>query len=111
MGYSKSHAIVVQSWDKNLIHLAHKKALTLFDWVSPICPEKTNGFRSFFIPPDGSNEGWQESNVNDHLRECFKSWLKEQIYNDGSTKLTWVEVVFDDDNVPAYVEDSDDKVA
>ena len=83
---------------------AHAQAVKLFGCVSPIIPSPVNGRRSFFVPPDGSKEGWDESNAGDAAREEFKAWLQSRAYDDGSNSLEWVEVSFGgDDRKPAQV--------
>jgi hypothetical protein len=69
-----------------------------------------NGFQSFFIPPDGSKEGWDDSNIGDLQRETMINWLNEQAYEDGSTPFRWVEVQYgDDDKVSKIVRHSDQR--
>ena len=95
MGYMRHHAIVVSSWQSESVLAAREKASTIFRWVSPISPEATNGHAAFFVPPDGSKEGWQESDEGDGRREQFLDWLEEQ-YALGFY-LDWAEVQFGDD--------------
>lgn len=110
MGYMRLNAMVVTSWDSDLIQEAHRVAHEIFDeivtpfGVSPIAcvtevtPETVNGYRSFLIAPDGSKEGWGHSDKGDDARAQFAGWLHEQAYRDGSNALSWVEVFFGDDN-------------
>lgn len=114
MGYMRHHAIVVTSCVENIIEEAHAKAEHIFTnggrfipglrgWVSPISPAATNGYRSFFVAPDGSKDGWGESSDADECRAEFISWLDEQRYEDGSTNLKWAEVLFGDDEGHAAI--------
>ena len=98
MGYMRHHAIVVTSWDSDILEEAHAKAREIFPYVSPISPPATNGYAAFFIPPDGSKEGWPASDDGDDRRNKFIAWLNEQRFPDGSTVLDWVEVQFGDEN-------------
>jgi hypothetical protein len=91
MGYMSHHAIVVTTWDEALIKEAHAEASELFPWVSPISPVAINGYRSFFVPPDGSKEGWPYSNMANGLRDRFVEFLVVR------RCLDWVEVQFADD--------------
>jgi hypothetical protein len=75
MGTIHHHAIVVTGWDDSL-DKAHKAASEIFRWVSPISPEVTNGYRSFFIPPDGSKEWWNESEEGNTRRLAFMRLLE-----------------------------------
>lgn len=97
MGYMRHHAIVVASWSDDLLKKAHEVAEGSFPWVSEIA-ENSLGIGSFFVPPDGSKEGWNESDLGDDRRNGFTKWLDAQRYDDGSTSLDWVEIQFGDDN-------------
>lgn len=98
MGYERSHAIVVSSFDEAHLARAHSEAkLFCGDLVSPIVPRRINGGGSFFVAPDGSKELWEESDLADTQRNDLIRWLDTQRYGDGSTPLDWVEVQFGDD--------------
>ena len=99
MGYIKHHAIVVTGYN-DLVQKAHGKAMDLFDWrmVSEIRPEVVNGYRSFFIAPDGSKEFWETSNVNDGKRSQFIQFIESLAYEDGSNSLRYAELFFGEDN-------------
>ena len=111
MGYMRAHAIVVTSWENKAILRAHKKAKEIFgEQVSSVTPTAINGYRSFLIPPDGSKEGWEESNFGDSNRKAFKDWLNSQRYEDGSTNLNWVEVQYNDDEKETKIVSHSDEV-
>lgn len=104
MGYIAHHAIIVTSWNSELIGKAHVEASRIFPVVSPILPSGINGYRSFFIPPDGSKENWAESNLGDKRRNHylrmvneFRAFVRQQEYSDGSTALDCVEVRYGGD--------------
>lgn len=101
MGYLRRHAIVVVGSnyeDARDIKEAHAKAVEIFPWVSPISPPHTNGEMSFFVPPDGSKEGWAGSREGDERRDKFVEWLK------GNLKTNcWVEVCFGEDEPNTHV--------
>ena len=95
MGYLRRHAIVVTGDDYKEsadILAAHAKATEIFPWVSEICPPQVNGERSFYIPPDGSKEGWGESDEGDKRRDAFVTWLQG-----FSGCAQWVEVCYAED--------------
>ena len=106
----RHHAIVVSSCLDELLLAAHKAAHQTFaikggSLVSPVVKSKMNGYQSFFVAPDGSKEGWADSDSGDAARERFKAYLRSKAYEDGSTSLSWVEVQFaDDDNVSLVVD-------
>lgn len=98
MGYMAHHAIVVTTWKNELIQEAHNRAVSLCMNTSSICQITTNGYYSFFIPTDGSKEGWPESDKGDARRAEFKKWCSEQAYEDGSSALEWVEISYSSDD-------------
>lgn len=105
MGYIKHHAIVVTSWNRDAIFKAHFKATEIFkDTVSNIVDGMINGYMSFFVGPDGSKEGWTDSDKGDENRAAFIEWVNEQAYEDGSNKLAFVEVWYGEDNREAKIE-------
>lgn len=104
MGYTRHHAILVSSFGYgDWIEQAHREACRWFHWVSPLSPPQLNNVRSFFIPPDGSNEGWEESDEGDRRRDAMIGWLRAQRFTDGSSPLEWAEVLYGDDNGEARV--------
>lgn len=107
MGYMRHHAIIVSGNDgygDETMQKAHAEAKNIFPHVSEILPTPVNGYVSFFIPPDGSKEGWHDSHKGDARREMFIDFLKSLAYDDGSTSVKWVEVYFADDMDQAEVE-------
>jgi hypothetical protein len=93
MGYIRHHAIVVTSWKKELLEEAHAKAVELGMSVSDVTAEVTNGYRSFFVAPDGSKEGWGTSDRGDENRTALIEWFK-----DKAGYLDWVEVSYGGDD-------------
>lgn len=98
MGYICHHTIVVTGMGESIDFLkdpfplktAHEKAKEIFPVVSEITPIKMNGYASFFVPPDGSKEGWADSDIGDRGRNAFVEYLL-------TTDLAWVEVQFGDE--------------
>jgi hypothetical protein len=110
MGYMRHHAIVVSSWKAELLDQAHALAVSLGMSVTNITDEVTNGYRSFLVAPDGSKEGWDESNQGDDRRVELVGWMDEQRYDDSSTSIDWVVVQFADDDMESrIVLDSDQR--
>ena len=100
MGYMSHHAIVVTSnyASAERIEAAHAEAVRLGCTVSPITPVATNGYLSFLIAPDGSKEGWAESDQGDARRNEFIQWIRDNHYIDGGTYIDWAEINFGDDD-------------
>jgi hypothetical protein len=107
MGYIRHNAIVVTSWDKALLDASLAKAKEL--GLDATEPGKThvNGYRSFLICPDGSKEGWPESDDGDRARDAFVKWLYAQRHEDNSSSIEWVEVSYGSDDASARVERSE----
>ncbi len=61
------------------------------------------GNRSFFVGPDGSKEGWAESDEWDMRRNDLIEWMNAQRYDDDSTALKWALVQFADENGEAEI--------
>ncbi len=99
MGYIRHHAIIVTSWDEKAIRKARKKAKEIFDdLVTRATESKVNGFYTFLICPDGSKEGWEESDMGDAGRKAFIKWIKSNADEDGGNSISYTEVFYGDDN-------------
>ena len=111
MGYISHHAIVVtDDGYGDFIDKAHAYAVELFGpLVSGIITSKVNGNRSFFVAPDGSKEGWDDSDIGDIDRGRLITYLRTFEYEDYSTPLAWVEVQYGDDDLETVIiADSDE---
>ena len=106
MGYMRHHMIVVTTFDEQLIQLAHAKATEIFVrpnhhgrivGVTPIVTSMVNHYYSFFVPTDGSKEGWSDSDDGDQNRAEFIAWLESQRYEDLSSPFKWAEVQYGDE--------------
>ncbi|WP_439132501.1 hypothetical protein [Polaribacter sp.] len=105
MGYIKHHAITVTSSIDELIKEAHSKAKDIFkERTSEILNSKTNGYKSFFIAPDGSKEGWEESNKGNKQRNTFVDWINSKACEDGSNSISFCEFFYGEDNGYAGIE-------
>lgn len=85
--------------DIHWIEVAHAVAVAAFRGTTAVVTEPTgpgslNNVRSFMVAPDGSKEGWDESDLADGARAAFREWLDGRAFEDGSSPLTWVEVAF-----------------
>jgi len=107
MGYVRHHAIVVTSSREQDITGGIAKATELGLVASVQSPRTVNGYRSFLVCPDGSKEGWAESDEGDVAREAFIAWLRAQRYDDGSSNIEWVEVSYGSDDKSARIERSE----
>lgn len=109
MGHMRHHAILVTTYSKENCEVAHTVAKMICgDLVSEINGEQVNGYCSFAIFPDGSKEGWEDSDKGDTNRERFIAWLERRRADDDAPWYAWVEVQYgDDDRETRIVHDSD----
>lgn len=98
MGTTKHHAIIVTCHNVTLINKAHELALSIFParMVTGIATGTINGYNTFMVGPDGSNEGWEESNEGDDCRDLFLKQIDSYAYSDGSNSIQYVEMYFGD---------------
>lgn len=98
MGYMRHHAIVITGQEEETgIQQALIMSRSLELIVTPISTPTTNGYRSFCVLPDGSKEGWKESDKMDERRDALIEWLY------GQPRLDWVEVSFADEAGPPQI--------
>lgn len=111
MGYMRHHAIIVTTWHEARAEAARGEAVGVFAGrapVSPLLASPINGYWSFMVGPDGSKQGWSDSDRGDEARDALVAWLHAQRYEDGSSAFSWVEVQYGDDNGDTrVVRDSD----
>jgi hypothetical protein len=103
MGYMRHHTIVVTGPSSNsadetqTVSDARMRAIELFgELVSGEVASVRNGYKSFFIAPDGSKENWDTSLQYDAYRKRYVEWLRKRVYEDGSSSLDWIELFYGD---------------
>lgn len=105
MGFFMHDAILVVTWDASYMRQAYEKALEIFgDRIQSPVAVSINGFMCLTIPPDGSKEGWKESDAGDERRRRFIDWL-ENAHTQGLF-YHWVAVAFGE--APAYIRAGND---
>lgn len=83
MGTMKHSTLVVYVMLNKHIELVHCQAREIYreisegseELVSDVVPCIVNGGGSFFIAPDGSKEGWEDSDLSDEARKKFLEWI------------------------------------
>ena len=99
MGYIRHHGMLITTYKEELTAQVRAKAVEIFgDLVSEARESTINGYWLFAVFPDGSKEGWEDSDKGDANRAAFKAWTETLRYEDGSTSVDWVEVQYGDDN-------------
>ncbi len=104
MGYMQHHAILVTTYRQSLAEMARAKAQEIFgeEFSTLVSEPVTNGYHSFAIFPDGSKEGWQDSDQGERYRADFISWLK------AHDEYGWVLVQYGDDALETCILDDSD---
>ena len=117
MGYMRHHAIVVTSWSDKHIQAAHKAAKEIYsNWsknilfgaivggfdglVSPIMCSPINSYMTFIVAPDGSKEGWDDSDEGNFKRDELIEWLEGAERKDN---FDWAEIEYGGDGDGATV--------
>ena len=103
MGYIKHHAIVVTCSDAIRLVEAKESAEWLGLVVAGPSKRVINGYASILVCPDGSKEGWEDSDSGETRRWNFMQWLAGKRFEDGSSPFEWVEVQFGRDDRTASV--------
>jgi hypothetical protein len=92
MGIEQHHAVLASTWDpKSAARLqtyVREKKLLVTTREAPI-----NGIVTFVLHPDGSKDGWDESDKGDRVRAELIEFLRtDGRYEDGGSPWMWVEV-------------------
>jgi hypothetical protein len=96
-------AIVVTSWKSEAIEEAAAKARECGLEVLGPSGVSTNGIRTLLVCPDGSKEGWDESNEFDVKRAAYLEYLNGRRYEDNSSCLSWVALAYGSDDGDAEI--------
>jgi hypothetical protein len=101
MGFICHNAIVVTA-DSDAIKAIHAEAVRLCgDLVSNVVKARINFEASFFVAPDGSKEGWGDSQIGDKGRAALREYLKT-----CKGGPDWVEVAYSPDAEHVNIVDS-----
>lgn len=78
MGFIRHDAIILTGRSED-VQRVYDKALQHFQGscvrVSEVTGMAMNATTSFLVAPDGSKEGWTDSDEGDRLRDSFVRWL------------------------------------
>lgn len=102
MGNINHNAVIATTWNNDCFErmvawISQLKHENPFDNNNPpemfmISGRVINGYRTIILIPDGSNEGWKESEVGNNLRDTFIQRLEEDKYEDESSPWDYIEV-------------------
>jgi hypothetical protein len=98
MGYVRHNAIIATTWQEHAATALAEFARSI-GAQALVAEEVTNGYITVCIPPDGSKEGWEESDSGDGRRARIKAWLTSQT----DLYFEWCEVAYGDDDSAASV--------
>lgn len=116
MGYTCHHSLVITG-SFSAVVTARAKALELvaqaeaklpLSLVSEILLADLNDVATCIIAPDGSNEGWPESDAGDAFRAAMIEWLRKAKKED-EIYVDWVLIQYGDDYGITYIVDHSDK--
>ena len=94
MGIIRHDAIVITA--EHDLEEAHAVAVFIFgDQVTSVARGVVNNSHTFCIAPDGSKEGWADSEVGDERRKTFIEWAESDRPKRG---FHWVAVNFGPDD-------------
>lgn len=97
MSHVLHHAIVLTTYDEKRIRAARRHAIAREMSVSDVVRSPFEVYYSLLIGPDGSGEGWPDSDKGDRKRDEFLAWLDAQRFEDGSSPYYWFVVRYGDE--------------
>lgn len=100
MGYIRHHAIILTHYDRAEIDDARRFAELCNLNPTPVSESPYNGYLTFFIPPDGSKEGWSQSNDGNEERKRLKQFIRKR-----HQYMDWTEISYGGDDGHSLVED------
>jgi len=103
MGYMLHHAIIITGTNIDHLGIVRTFAINKGNHCSETVKGTINDQFSFFVAPDGSKEGWNESDEADLSRKYLKDFLDNNLNlyvnaieiqfagdNHDDDKITWV---------------------
>ncbi len=100
MGHIRNECIVVSGWSAERVLKAHEAATSIFNprgmggLVGGLTQHAINGGAAFLIAPDGSKEGWADSDKGETARNEFIEFLREE----KSLYLEWALILIGGDD-------------
>ena len=94
MGVMNHNAVIATTWKKEEVERIKKFAEFNNSALFLFSNEVTNGYVTVVLVPDGSKEGWEESDDGNDLRKRFIEKLEQANYDDGTNPWDWIEVGF-----------------
>lgn len=100
MGYIRHNAIVATAWQEGAVDalIAFSESIGAGAVASP---KVVNWHQTAMVYPDGSKEGWSDSDDGDERRAQIREWLDA-----GHFYWAWVEIAYGHDDGRAEIVDS-----
>jgi hypothetical protein len=94
MGTINHNAIIATTWNEDVAVQFQSwiEAQSLHEDSIVSLISRSNRYTTFFVGPDGSKEGWPQSDYGDKVREQIKKRFALDNYEDGSSPWNWIEV-------------------
>ena len=95
MGVENNNVVIATTWNKKEVERIKSWIDDLNDFGKGLFlfgDKKINGIITVVMVPDGSKEGWIESDEGDKLRAIFITELEKGNYEDGSSPWDYIEV-------------------
>ncbi len=86
MGYMKHHGMAITSDNKELLLKVRNEAIHIFgndNLLTDIVSSPLGGYSSFFVAPDGSYEGYEESDLGNRHRALLLTYINTLSTDEG----------------------------
>lgn len=103
MGYVRHNAIIATGWQSEAVDALVAYATSL-GAEAIRGSEQINGYITVCITPDGSKEGWSNSDDGDDRRSKIREWLLGA--DSRKQYFEWCEVAYGSDDAEASVVES-----
>lgn len=99
MSHVRHHYLIVTTYCEDKATAALMQANACGLQTTELLLSPVNNYWTFFVGPDGSKEGWEDSEAGNQRRAAFCEWVGSQMYEDGSNSLQ-VLLVHDGEGEP-----------
>lgn len=94
MSHVEYQAICITSWKYKQLEECHERIKSIGLNVTEITCEDTNGYRSFFVAPCGSKEGWPEARKHLDNIACAIDIINSFAYEDCSNCIEFHVAIY-----------------
>jgi hypothetical protein len=101
MGHIRHNAIIVTGFQAAALVAAEDFAKSVGAKVIGPDESPINGYHTLLIAPDGSKEGWHESDIGDLARAKIRAWLEAG--DSRQQYFEWAEIAYGNDDSKAEI--------